>query len=281
MHLSMHNWMRDEPIATLARRLAAFGYKSVELGGRSGLKSSEVKATLRDSKIRCWGIVTLMAPSQNLISVNASERQMAIDYAKECVTLAKVLDGEVVTVLPAPSGKLEPDEDPDTEWAWAVEGMREIYGHAQQEGIRLAIEALNRYETYFIRRADQALALASAVGKTCGVALDTFHMNVEDANPFEAIVAAGARLVDFHVADTNRMACGLGRWDWPQTIAALRKNGYEGALVVESHPPPFRAPTMWFPATPEMDLRGEVLSEKAYAAETERSAKTLLPLLSA
>ena len=48
--------------------------------------------------------------------------------------------------------------------------------------MRIGIEPLNRFETYFINRTDQALALAEDVGGNCGVSLDIFHMNIEEAD---------------------------------------------------------------------------------------------------
>ena len=54
--------------------------------------------------------------------------------------------------------------DPETEWQWAVEGLREVNDHALKEGIVIAVEPLNRFETNFLNRHDQALALANEVG---------------------------------------------------------------------------------------------------------------------
>ncbi len=50
--------------------------------------------------------------------------------------------------------------------------------------MRIAIEPLNRFETYILNRADQALALAEAVGPDCGVCIDAFHLNIEDADMY-------------------------------------------------------------------------------------------------
>ena len=61
-------------------------------------------------------------------------------------------------------------------------------------------------ETYFLNRSDQALALAEATGPECGVCLDTFHLNIEEADPYQAILNTGERLYNFHVSDTNRFA---------------------------------------------------------------------------
>ena len=87
--------------------------------------------------------------------------------------------------------------------------------------MRIGLEPLNRFETYFLNRCEQALALADAVGGDCGVALDAFHMNIEESDLLAAIRAAGDRLVDFHVADNNRMPPGHGALDWDAIVAEL------------------------------------------------------------
>ena len=79
-----------------------------------------------------------------------------------------------------------------------------------RNGVKIGIEPINRFETYFINRGAQALALAEAVAPDCGVCLDIFHMNIEEDDPIAAIHEAQGRLVNFHVADNNRMACGMG-----------------------------------------------------------------------
>ena len=99
--------------------------------------------------------------------------------------------------------------------------------------MRIGLEPLNRFETYFINRADQALALAEDVGGNCGVCLDIFHMNIEEADWAEAIRSAGDKLVDFHVADNNRMPCGQGALDWEKLMQTLDEVGYHGCVTVE------------------------------------------------
>ena len=65
--------------------------------------------------------------------------------------------------------------------------MKKVSEHAGQCGVKLGIEFLNRFETYFINRGDQALALAEATGPNCGVCLDIFHMNLEENDYYEVI----------------------------------------------------------------------------------------------
>lgn len=294
MHLSMHNWMRAEPIETTIRRLAKYGYESIEISGEPEIfKPKEVRKLLNENGLKCWGAVTLMLGDRCLPAKDEQKRANTVKYVKDCVTMVKELDGYEMTIVPGTVGKIIPDGTPEEEWRWAVEGMKEIYDHAMKEGIRLAIEPLNRFETYFINRGAQALALAEATGPECGVCLDTFHMNIEEIDPYQTIRDVAHRLVDFHVADNNRMPCGRGRLDWPKIIETLKSVGYDGALTTEFVAPIDRTPANPFPdaietepvnISPEQkkfieDHGSSLLSERFYDWLVKENAATLLPLI--
>ena len=233
MELSIHNWMRAESIETTIGRISALGYEKIEIQGTpEAYDTKHVGKLLKDHNMTCWGSVTLMLEDRNLLAKNKAQRAKSVQYVKDVVTMVKELDGKMVSVVPATVGKIIPDGRPEEEWEWAVEGMKEIYAYSESVGILLGIEPINRFETYFINRGDQALALAKAVGPNCGVCLDSFHMNIEEDDMFEAIRRAKGRLVGFHVADNNRMAPGMGRLDWKKIVATLREIGYNEVLYV-------------------------------------------------
>ncbi|HEY8465504.1 MAG TPA: sugar phosphate isomerase/epimerase [Solirubrobacterales bacterium] len=294
MHLSMHNWMRAEPIETTIARLAKYGYESIEISGEPyQYDTKEVRRYLQEYGIRCWGSITLMVEGRNLVQGSEEGREKTVQYVKDTVTMVKELDGYEVSIVPGEVGKVNPDSTPEQEWQWAVEGLREIFDHAQKEGIKLAVEPINRFETYFISRAAQAQALADAVSPEIGVCLDTFHLNIEEEDPYEAIRQAGDRLVDLHVADNNRMACGMGSYDWKRIVEILKEIGYDGALTVEFVAPIDRTPANPYPnaietdpvdITPEQkkfieDHGSDLLSEEFYSMLVEKCAQTLLPLI--
>ena len=116
-----------------------------------------------------------------------------VQYVKEIVQRVSDLGGEIVTVVPITVNKIFPESTPENEWMWVRDGLREINDLAKRTGVRLAIEPLNRFETYFINRVDQAIAMAEEVGPNCGVCLDTFHLNIEETNLMEAIRLAGGK----------------------------------------------------------------------------------------
>jgi D-psicose/D-tagatose/L-ribulose 3-epimerase len=286
--------MRSEPIEVTVARLARFGYKSIEIKGEPDqYDTKDVRALLESYGLKCWGAVTLTLAERNLCAKNTKQRATSVDYMKNVVTMVKELEGTEITIVPSTVGKIIPDGTPDEEWTWAVESLTEIHDHANKAGVVMAIEPLNRFETHFITRGEQALALADAVAPDVGVCLDCFHMNIEEVDLLETIRTIGPRLNDFHLADNNRMACGMGSLDWPAIVGALRDINYDGALTVEFVAPVDRTPANKYPdavetapvnISPEelqfiIDHGSSLLSEEFYGMLVEKCATTILPLI--
>ena len=235
-----------------------------------------------------------MFAGRDLIHADPAVRADSVDYLKSCITMIKELregaDGPgTMSIVPSEVGKVKEMDTPEQEWAWAVEGLKEVNEHANAEGVRIAIEALNRFETNFINRHDQALLLASEVGDDVGVCLDVYHMNQEEADTPAAFRAAGDKLFDVHVADNNRMAVGQGDLDWAAIIGTLKDMGYDGSITVEFVPSLDRTPANPYKnamaaaddsLTPEQlkfieDHGSGVLSEEFYSWLVDESVKTL------
>jgi len=294
MHLSMHNWMRAEPIEVTLARLSKYGYESIEISGEpEQYKPDEVRPLLEKYKLRCWGSVTLMFETRSLVAGDENKRAASVQYTKDCIDLVAALNGTEMTIVPASVGQITPDGKPEQEWEWAVASLKEIYAHSQPLGVKLAIEPLNRFETYFINRGAQAMALAEAVGEDCGVCLDAFHMNIEEEDLYQTIVDCGPRLTDFHVADNNRMPAGMGHYDWRRVVETLKSVGYDGALTAEFVAPVDRTPANPYPnalETKPVDISADqmkfiedhgstTLSEEFYDWLVEKNADHLLPLI--
>ena len=294
MHLSTHNWMRAEPLDTTLRRIKQFGYESIEISGEPDQYDvTETRASLKEHGIRCWGAVTLTLGERNLAAKDEGQRARSVDYVKGVITMVSELEGEIVTLVPATVGKVTPDATPEEEWGWVVDATRECFAHAQAKGVKLAVEPLNRFETYLFNRCAQALALADAVSPECGVCLDAYHLNMEESDVYEAIRLAGDRLFDFHVADNNRFAAGLGHINWPKIVETLKSIGYDGALTNEFVAPIDRTPAAIYPdmveknpvdISPEQlqfieDHGSSLLSEEFYSDQMRITAETLLPLI--
>ncbi len=294
MHLSTHNWMRAEPLEMTLKRIKKFGYESIEISGEPAQYDVKTtRALLKEHGIRCWGAVTLTLGERNLAARDEGQRARSVDYVKSVITMVSELEGEIITLVPATVGKVVPDGTEDEEWKWVVEATKECFAHGKAKGVKIAVEPLNRFETYLFNRCAQALALADAVSPECGVCLDAFHLNIEEEDMYEAIRLAGKRLFDFHVADNNRFAAGLGDLDWPKIVGTLKEIGYDGALTNEFVAPVDRTPAAKYPHMVErnpvdippeqlkfiQDHGSSLLTEEFYSDQMRITAETLLPLI--
>ncbi|MFC3811253.1 sugar phosphate isomerase/epimerase family protein [Lacihabitans lacunae] len=294
MELSIHNWMRAESIEKTVERIARLGYEKIEIQGAPEMYDTKaVKRLLDTHHIKCWGSVTLMLEDRNLLAKDIKQRAKSVQYVKDTVRMVKELDGQMVSVVPSTVGKIIPDGRPEDEWRWAVESMQEIYEYAESLQIKIGIEPINRFETYFVNRGDQAMALAEATGPNCGVCLDVFHMNIEEDNMYAAIKRAKDKLVGFHVADNNRMAPGMGTFDWEKIISTLKEIDYDQVLSVEFCSPLDRTPANPYPNSIDenpSDMTAEqkkfledhgssAVTEEFYTFLSQKSVETLRPLI--
>src|SRR6478672_6493845 len=100
MHLSMHNWMRAEPLERTCERLAECGYESIEIMGEPEVYTDHesVKNTISRNGLRCWGTVTIMLGDRDLIAKDEDERKASVRYVIDCIDLAKALGGQEITI---------------------------------------------------------------------------------------------------------------------------------------------------------------------------------------
>jgi D-psicose/D-tagatose/L-ribulose 3-epimerase len=221
----------------LLDRIDGWGYDSVEFP-MFGPDCSPWRALSRrlDDLGLSRTAVTVMPAEANPIAPDAAVRLAAIDRLKACIDSCVLLGADVLCgPMYSPCGALVGRGRTDEEWEWAVEVLRAAGEHAAAAGVRLAVEPLNRFETYFLNTQADAARLVDAVGLTSvGVLFDTFHANIEEKDPVTAIGTAGARIVHFHVSENDRGTPGEGHVPWPETFAALKATGYDGALTVEA-----------------------------------------------
>jgi sugar phosphate isomerase/epimerase len=127
----------------------------------------------------------------------------------------------------------------------AVESIGECAELAESLGSVLLLEPNNRYETNFANSAEDGLRILEEVGNpNLKLLLDTFHMNIEEANIPGAIQKAGDRLGYIHFADSNRQAPGRGHIDFDEILRALARINYSGVIAAEILPLPDDARAM-------------------------------------
>ena len=182
--------------------------------------------------------VTVCTPEANPISPDAAVRDAGRDHLKrilDCCAAAGVetLCGPIHSALGQFTGRGRTDE----EWNRGVATLRQVAEHAADVGVTLAVEAVNRFECYFLNAQTDAADFAAAVDRPAlGCMYDTFHANIEEKDPSAAIrhVFGTGTLRHVHVSENDRSTPGEGQVAWDATFAALKQAGYDGWMVIEA-----------------------------------------------
>lgn len=104
-----------------------------------------------------------------------------------------------------------------------------------ESGIEIAIEPLNRFETYFLNTAADGAAFCDAIGHPMiGLLLDTFHANIEEKSIGPALKHAGRHLKHLHACENDRGTPGTGNVNWPEFFTTVAEIGYDGWMTIES-----------------------------------------------
>ena len=128
---------------------------------------------------------------------------------------------------------LEPPTDAGI--ADSVDVLRRIGDEAARHGITIGLEVVNRYETNVLNTAAQAVAFARRVAlPNVKVHLDTYHMNIEEADLESALIDTGAMLGYFHIGESGRGYLGAGNIDFDRVFRGLAKANYQGPITFES-----------------------------------------------
>jgi D-psicose/D-tagatose/L-ribulose 3-epimerase len=178
----------------------------------------------------------VIAPEFDPVSPDASVRQAAYDHMKRVVDCCNIVGA---TILAGPHqialGVFSGCAPTDGEWHRSVEHIRRVGEYAGPSGLVLTEEVVNRFELYLLNTLAQASQFVDEVGRpNVRIHMDTFHSNIEEKHPGEAIRAAGSRIGYVHISENDRGVPGSGHVAWDATFDALRDVGYDGWLTVES-----------------------------------------------
>ncbi|WP_460961701.1 sugar phosphate isomerase/epimerase family protein [Spirosoma litoris] len=194
---------------------------------------------------------TICGHEYSLISPDERVRREGIDFLKKVVDCSQAV-GSTILMGPMYAGFKTFTGKPATaeEWNWSVTGMREVAEYAQEKGVVLAIEYLNRFETYLLTCVDELVRYVEDVNHpNCRAAFDTFHANMEEKNIADAIRKVAPYLAHVQISENDRSTPGRGHINFDEVFGALQEVGYEGPIAIEAfgpNPPELAAATHIF-----------------------------------
>ncbi len=221
----------------LIPKVGELGYDGVELPftDLDAIDPAATRSALEKAGIGATSCAVLL-PGTNLISGEKAQRDAGAARLKQCVDITAAIGGDVIGgPLYAPVGELTGKSRTADEWSRAKDGLRTAAEYAQKADIILAIEPLNRFETYFLNTASDAARLIDEVDHpNLKVQLDTFHANIEEKDTAAAVSMLGTRLGHFHACENDRGTPGTGQVAWDETFEALKQIDYSGWITIES-----------------------------------------------
>jgi D-psicose/D-tagatose/L-ribulose 3-epimerase len=179
---------------------------------------------------------TVMPMEANPISEDPSVRAAGIQHLKRALEMCAILKCDVLAgPMYSPVGRIVGRARNDSEWGWAAEALAAAGQTAEAVGVDMAVEALNRFETYFLNTLADACALAKKVGHPrVKVMIDSFHANIEEKDLFKAYKSCGKLLAHCHVSENDRGVPGTGHVDWKTYFSAIKTIKYDRWFVIES-----------------------------------------------
>ena len=175
-------------------------------------------------------------PALDLLSADAGLRRAGIERMRwilDCTAAlgADRVSGPLHSVLGQFSGQ-GPTAD---EFARAIDSQQQIGAHAARVGVGVGLEALNRFECYLLNTMDDLAAFVGKVGHPNIRAMyDTFHANIEEADPIGALTRNRDVIAHIHLSENDRGVPGRGNIPWAETFAAIRDSGYDDWLTIEA-----------------------------------------------
>ncbi|NBK92062.1 sugar phosphate isomerase/epimerase [bacterium 1XD21-13] len=226
----------------MVNKVADIGFDVLEIGADHlyHMSEEEIDNLKAEGLKRGITFTTNSGPAKkyDLASPDEAIRRQGVEYFKEILHKmarlgSKSLVGAIYSYWPVDFSYTVADKE--AAWERSIACLQEIGAVAEELDIECPLEVLNRNETYILTDCKEAIEYVDRVGsKSINILLDTYHMNIEEDNMYDAIRKAGPLLGHVHVGECNRKLPGMNNSiNWPEIGKALRDIGYDKAVVME------------------------------------------------
>jgi D-psicose/D-tagatose/L-ribulose 3-epimerase len=159
-------------------------------------------------------VVSVLGPGNNPLAADRAQQQAALARAKWAIDCCAATAAERKRGLAF---------------------HRRAGDYAAKRNVRFALEALNRFECYFLNTMEQLSDYLDEVDHPAVKAMyDTFHSNIEEKEPVGAIKTIKKHMIHVHISENDRGTPGKGHVPWGATYKALRAAKYDGWLTIEA-----------------------------------------------
>ncbi len=224
----------NEADLPLLRKIKQWGFDVVEIArfDFGGFPARAIGQAVRDEGLVC-GFCSALTGN---LSLAGPEPQAAFDFLRRGVEVAAEIGAPVFSgPYCAPVGYLPGRRKTAGESKQVVEYLQRLGPILDQHGVTIALEALNRFETYLLNTAAETVQLIDEIAHPrVGVLFDTFHANIEEKDVAAAVPLLGSRIANFHASENDRGIPGHGSRAVAAVLDGLRAIGYDRWMDIES-----------------------------------------------
>ncbi len=227
---------------TICEKARRDGFSGIEMhildSGRTDRKALHAALDANGLQLVSIGTGSIYAERRwSLSDPDTGVRQACIRHLEKHMETAAAYGALVI--LGCVQGRKKPEDDLHDHCARMMESLHILDEMAEKYGILLGFEIMNIFESDAFRTiADGVVMMRREQFRAVRLHLDTVHMNIEERNIGEAICSAAGLIGHIHLSDNNREYPGSAHYDFDETMQALRKTGYHGALALEISPYP-------------------------------------------
>ncbi|MEI9400762.1 sugar phosphate isomerase/epimerase [Mesorhizobium argentiipisi] len=170
--------------------------------------------------------------------ISSSDKAVAtrgVEILNRTIALTRDLGGQKVGGILSTSHGLQTKPPTRDQWNRSAATLARVAETAKAAGVTLNLEIVNRFESNLLNTAAQGLAFIEDTGSdNIFLHLDTFHMNIEEADVGLAIRHAAKKIGYVHIGESHRGFLGTGSIDFAAIFDALTAIGYDDDLSFES-----------------------------------------------
>lgn len=224
------------------RKLKEAGYDGVELmiGDPDKVDNSQIERLAREYNLEvpayCTGEVygqyglSFMDPDESVRNEAIEKTLKIIDFAAEFGALVNVgrLRGRFFSNVPR-----------EQSLTWMYSAFERIAEYAEPKGVVIILEPVAFPFCNVINSAQNGIEAVKRVGiSSFKLMLDVFTMQMEDRSMAEAFSKTKPYLKHIHLCDSNRLAPGMGIFNFDHIVTAIIKSGYAGYVSAEIYQAP-------------------------------------------
>ena len=221
----------------ILKSLKRAGYDGVEIPVFEGVPDHYARLGETLDKLGVGrSVVSALGAGKNPLSASPADRKAAIAHTKWFIDCSAALGADILAgPMHSELGYFSGNGATSAERKRGISYHRAVGDYAAKKKLRFAIEALNRFECYFLNTMGQLSDYLDEVDHPAIKAMyDTFHANIEEKDPVAAIKTIKKHMIHVHISENDRGTPGRGHVPWEATYKALRAVKYEGWLTIEA-----------------------------------------------